>query len=114
MSLNFKEFKRFEKQIILKKIGIYGQKKIKKAKILIVGMGGLGCPLLSYLAASGIGNICIVDPDKVELGNLNRQILFNNNDLNKYKVSQAKTKVAQIYNQYKNSNPQIKNYIQKY
>ena len=97
MSFNFKEFKRFEKQIILKKIGIYGQKKIKKAKILIVGMGGLGCPLLSYLAASGTGNICIVDPDKVELGNLNRQILFNNNDLNKYKVSQAKTKVAQIY-----------------
>ena len=60
-------------------------------------MGGLGCPLLSYLAASGTGNICIVDPDKVELGNLNRQILFNNNDLNKYKVSQAKTKVAKIY-----------------
>ena len=81
MNLNFKEFKRFEKQIILKKIGISGQKKIKKAKILIVGLGGLGCPLVSYLAASGIGNICIVDHDKVELGNLNRQILFNNGDL---------------------------------
>ena len=97
MNLNFKEFKRFEKQIILKKIGISGQKKIKKAKILIVGLGGLGCPLVSYLAASGIGNICIVDHDKVELGNLNRQILFNNGDLNKYKVLQAKKKVAQIY-----------------
>ena len=97
MNLNFKEFKRFEKQIILKKIGFSGQKKIKKAKILIVGLGGLGCPLVSYLAASGIGNICIVDHDKVELGNLNRQILFNNGDLNKYKVLQAKKKVAQIY-----------------
>ena len=97
MNLNLKEFKRFEKQIILKKIGISGQKKIKKAKILIVGLGGLGCPLVSYLAASGIGNICIVDHDKVELGNLNRQILFNNSDLNKYKVLQAKKKVAQIY-----------------
>ena len=97
MNLNFKEFKRFEKQIILKKIGISGQKKIKKAKILIVGIGGLGCPLVSYLAASGIGNICIVDHDKVELSNLNRQILFNNGDLNKYKVLKKKKKVAQIY-----------------
>ncbi len=97
MNFNFKEFKRFEKQIILKKIGILGQKKIKKSRILIVGMGGLGCPLLSYLSASGVGNICIVDPDKVELGNLNRQILFNNSDLNKYKVLQAKKKVTKIY-----------------
>ena len=60
MNFNFKEFKRFEKQIILKKIGIQGQKKIKKAKILIIGMGGLGCPLLTYLAASGIGHVGIV------------------------------------------------------
>ena len=96
MSFNFKEFKRFEKQIILKKIGIFGQKKIKKAKILIVGMGGLGCPLLSYLAASGTGNICIVDPDKVELGNLNRQILFNTNDIGKFKVNQAKKVIKKI------------------
>ena len=57
MALNLKEFKRFEKQIILKKIGIFGQKKIKSAKVLIIGIGGLGCPLLSYLASSGIGNI---------------------------------------------------------
>ena len=95
--MNFKEFKRFEKQIILKKIGISGQKKIKKARLLIVGVGGLGCPLISYLAASGIGNMCIVDHDKVELSNLNRQILFNSNDLNKYKVLQAKKKIIQIY-----------------
>ena len=97
MSFNFKEFKRFEKQIILKKVGVLGQKKIKKAKILIIGMGGLGCPLLAYLAASGIGNIGIVDPDKVELSNLNRQILFNNRDLNKYKVLQARNKIIKIY-----------------
>ena len=48
MSLNLSDFKRFEKQIILKKIGISGQKKIKKSKVLIIGMGGLGCPLLAY------------------------------------------------------------------
>ena len=95
--MNLKEFKRFEKQIVLKKIGISGQKKIKKAKLLIVGVGGLGCPLISYLAASGIGSMCIVDPDKVELSNLNRQILFNINDLNKYKVLQAKNKINKVY-----------------
>ena len=101
MALNLKEFKRFEKQIILKKIGISGQKKIKKAKVLIIGMGGLGCPLLSYLASSGINNIGIVDHDKIELGNLNRQILFNTSDLGKYKVNQAKVKIKKIYNQIK-------------
>jgi len=83
MALNLKEFKRFEKQIILKKIGIFGQKKIKSAKVLIIGIGGLGCPLLSYLASSGIGNIGLVDHDKIELGNLNRQILFDTSELSK-------------------------------
>ena len=97
MNFNYKEFKRFEKQIILKKVGIQGQKKIKKGKILIIGMGGLGCPLLTYLAASGIGRIDIVDPDRVEISNLNRQILFNSDDLNKYKVIQAKARVKKIY-----------------
>ena len=101
MSLNLSEFKRFEKQIILKKVGISGQKKIKKAKVLIVGVGGLGCPLLSYLASSGISNIGIVDHDKIELGNLNRQILFNSSDLGKYKVNQAKVKIKKIYNRIK-------------
>ena len=108
MNFNLKEFKRFEKQIILKKVGIQGQKKIKKAKILIIGMGGLGCPLLSYLAASGVGHVGIVDPDRVELGNLNRQILFNSSDLNKYKVMQAKAQVKKIY-----KNIKIKTFISK-
>ena len=97
MGINFKEFKRFEKQIILKKVGIAGQEKIREAKVLIIGIGGLGCPLLTYLASSGINNIGIVDHDKVELGNLNRQILFNTSDLGKYKVVQAKSKVTKIY-----------------
>ena len=101
MSLNFSEFKRFEKQIILKKIGISGQKKIQKTKVLIIGMGGLGCPLLTYLASAGVCNIGIVDHDKVEMSNLNRQILFNTNDLGKYKVIQAKSKINKIYRKMK-------------
>ena len=108
MVLNLKEFKRFEKQIILKKIGISGQKKIKKAKVLIIGIGGLGCPLLTYLVSSGINNIGIVDHDKIELGNLNRQILFNTSDLGKYKVNQAKVKIKKIYNQIKLKTHKIK------
>ena len=81
MTLNFEYLKRFEKQIILKKVGINGQKKIINSKVLIIGMGGLGCPLLTYLAASGVGTIGIIDFDKVELSNLNRQTLFNSKDL---------------------------------
>ena len=108
MSLNLKEFKRFEKQIILKKVGLSGQKKIKKAKVLIVGMGGLGCPLLTYLASSGVNNVGIVDHDKIELGNLNRQTLFSTSDLGKYKVNQAKVKIKKIYNQIKIKTLKIK------
>ena len=108
MALNLKEYQRFEKQIILKKVGISGQKKINKAKVLIIGVGGLGCPLLSYLASSGVNNIGIVDHDKIELGNLNRQILFDTSDLGKYKVDQAKVKIKKIYNQIKLKTYKIK------
>jgi len=96
MKLNFKDFKRFEKQIILKKIGISGQKKIKNSKVLIIGLGGLGCPLLTYLASAGVANIGLVDHDKVELSNLNRQTLFNLSDIGKFKVIQAKIKMDKI------------------
>jgi len=101
MKFNLKDFKRFEKQIILKKIGISGQKKIQNAKVLIIGMGGLGCPLLTYLVSSGVHNIGIVDHDKVEISNLNRQILFNSSDIGKFKVIQAKIKINKIYNKIK-------------
>ena len=96
MSFNFNYIKQFEKQIILKKIGIRGQKKIFNSKILIIGMGGLGCPLLTYLAASGAGSVGIVDDDKVEISNLNRQTLFNSSDIGKYKVDRAKVKILKI------------------
>ena len=94
--MNLKDFKRFEKQIILKKIGINGQKKILNSKVLIIGIGGLGCPLLTYLAASGVGKIGIVDYDKIEISNLNRQTLFVQSDIGKFKVNQAKKNINKI------------------
>ena len=105
---NFKYFKRFEKQVVLKEIGVKGQKKFLNSKVLIIGMGGLGCPLLTYLAASGVGTIGIVDNDKVELSNLNRQILFNQEDIGKYKVIQAKAQILKI-----NKKIKIKTYKRK-
>ena len=90
MKISNTELLRYSKQIILKKIGILGQKKILWTKVLIVGVGGLGCPLALYLANTGVGIIGLVDNDKVDISNLNRQILFNAQDVGKYKVIQAK------------------------
>ena len=99
MQIKLNHFKRFEKQIILKKIGIKGQKKILSSNVLVIGIGGLGCPLISYLAASGVGKIGIVDFDKVEFSNLNRQNLFEEGDLGKFKVVQAKKKIKKLNKQ---------------
>ena len=96
MKINLGQFRRFEKQIILKNIGLAGQKKIFAANVLIIGLGGLGCPLLTYLVSSGVGKIGIVDFDKVEISNLNRQTLFNPSDVGKFKVVQAKKAINKI------------------
>jgi len=90
MKISNSELLRYSKQIILKKIGIVGQKKISSTRVLVVGVGGLGCPLVMYLANTGLGKIGILDDDKVEMSNLNRQILFNSSDVGKFKVTQAK------------------------
>ncbi len=96
MKITSSQFKRFEKQIILKKIGVVGQKKIFISNVIIVGLGGLGCPLLTYLSSSGVGKIGIVDFDKVEISNLNRQTLFSPKDIGKFKVDQAKKAIKKI------------------
>ncbi len=96
MKFSSKDLKIFSKQIILKDIGVSGQKKISSSKVLIVGLGGLGCPLLLYLASSGVGNIGIVDNDRVELSNLSRQILYDINDIGRYKVDVAKKRIKKI------------------
>ena len=105
MKISSKEYQKYSKQIILKKIGVVGQKKIKSSKVLILGMGGLGCPLSVYLANLGVGTIGIVDNDKVELSNLNRQIIYNLDDIGKYKVNVVRKKIKLI-----NKNLKVKSY----
>ena len=96
MELNALDLKKYSRQLILKNIGVSGQKKIFNSKILIVGAGGLGCPLILYLAYSGVGNLGIVDDDKVELSNLSRQVLFTKKDLGKFKVIVSKKFIKKI------------------
>ena len=74
--LNKREIEKFSRQIILKNIGALGQRKIQDAKVLIIGMGGLGCPAAEFLTRSGIGTLGIVDHDKVSLSNIHRQTLY--------------------------------------
>ena len=87
---------RYSRQIILKNVGIIGQKKIQKSKVLIVGIGGLGCPVADLLARSGVGVIGLIDYDKVNLSNIHRQTLFTTQDIGKYKVNVAKKKLNLI------------------
>ena len=94
--LNKKQIERFSRQIILKNIGILGQNKITNAKVLIIGMGGLGCPVAEFLSRSGIGSLGIVDHDRISLSNIHRQSLFNEKDLNQQKVKIAKKKLNKI------------------
>jgi len=74
--LSAREIRRYQKQIMLPGIGIKGQEKLKQAKVLVIGAGGLGCPVLQYLAASGIGKIGIIEFDMVDETNLQRQVLY--------------------------------------
>ena len=101
MKFTKKQIDRYSRQIILKKIGVVGQKKLLKSSVLIVGAGGLGSPIAIYLAALGIGKIGIIDKDSVEISNLSRQIIFSTNDLKKNKSSTAINKLRKI-------NPDIK------
>ena len=96
MELNSSELKKYSRQLILKNIGIPGQKKLFNSKVLVVGAGGLGCPLMLYLAYSGVGNLGIADNDKVEISNLSRQVLFTKKDLGKFKVMVSKNFIKRI------------------
>ena len=94
--LNKSQLGRFSRQIILKNIGFHGQKKILNSKVLIVGIGGLGCPIAEFLTRAGIGTIGLIDYDLVNISNIHRQSLFNTFDLDKSKVKIAKKKLKEI------------------
>lgn len=87
------EAKRYSKQTILDEVGLLGQVKLKQARVAVIGAGGLGCPLIQYLAASGIGTIGIVDFDIIEHSNLHRQVLYGPADVGRKKAEVAREKV---------------------
>ena len=95
-SLNKHSLIRYSRQIILKNIGIIGQKKILNSKVLIIGAGGLGCPVADLLARSGVGLLGIIDYDKVDLSNIHRQNLYTTKDIGKLKVKITKDRVEKI------------------
>ena len=94
--LNKSQIERFSRQLVLKNIGAKVEKKILSSKILIVGVGGLGCPAAENLVRAGIGNIGLIDNDIVNLSNIHRQSLFNSKDIKKSKVSVAAKKLREI------------------
>ncbi|WP_323799515.1 HesA/MoeB/ThiF family protein [Parasphingorhabdus sp.] len=94
--LTDEQLDRYARHIVLKDIGGGGQKKILDAHILVVGAGGIGCPAIQYLAAAGIGALTIIDDDVVSLSNLQRQVLFSENDIGKAKVEVAKVAANRI------------------
>ena len=90
------EFLRYNRQTILPEIGDEGQEKLKKAKVLVIGAGGLGCPILQYIATAGVGFIGIMDFDTIEIHNLHRQILYTENEIGKEKAIVAKEVVSKL------------------
>ncbi len=87
------EYTRYSRQMMLPEIGMKGQEKIKRARVLVVGAGGLGCPALQYLGAAGIGTIGIIDFDRIELHNLHRQVLYTTEDIGRQKAVTAAEKL---------------------
>jgi len=98
--LNKKLVERYSRQIVLKDVGPTGQKKIINSKVLVVGAGGLGCPVIDYLSRAGVGNIGVVDNDKVNISNIHRQSIYSSKDIGKFKVNVVKQKIKLI-------NPQV-------
>ncbi len=101
MSLTTEEIERYARHLVLREIGGPGQQKLKAARVLVVGAGGLGAPLLQYLAAAGVGAIGVVDDDAVALSNLQRQVIHGTPDVGRPKVESAATALARL-------NPQVR------
>lgn len=94
--LQAEEIERYARHIVLREVGGPGQAKLKSARVLVVGAGGLGSPLLLYLAAAGVGTLGVVDDDVVSLSNLQRQVIFGTDDIGRRKVDCAEAAVARL------------------
>lgn len=107
MTLNHNDFMRYSRHMLMADIGATGQEKLAQAKVLIVGLGGLGCPVALYLAAAGVGHLSLCDGDVVELSNLQRQILYRESDCETLKVVCAERALQAL-----NPNVQISSYAE--
>ena len=96
MSLSDEEIERYARHIVLRDVGGPGQQKLRAARALVIGAGGLGSPIIQYLAAAGVGHIGVADDDIVSLSNLQRQILHGSNDVGRLKVESARDAVARL------------------
>src|SRR5580700_4604563 len=96
MSFSDEEVERYARHLVLREVGGPGQQRLKAARVLIVGAGGLGAPAALYLAAAGVGAITLVDPDTVALSNLQRQVLYDTADAGGVKVEAAAERLAAL------------------
>ena len=96
MSLSNQQLDRYARQIVLRDVGGVGQARLLDAHILLVGAGGIGCPAIQYLAAAGVGQLTVIDDDDVALSNLQRQILYTDDDIGKPKVDMSRERAAQL------------------
>ena len=105
-NLSTKQIEKYSRQIVLKNVGVIGQKKILNSKVLVVGAGGLGCPVIDYLSRAGVGRLGIIDYDRIDTSNIHRQSIYTFKDIGKYKVDVLKRKIIDI-------NPDVKTKIFK-
>ncbi|MFT7420828.1 MAG: molybdopterin/thiamine biosynthesis adenylyltransferase/rhodanese-related sulfurtransferase [Algoriphagus sp.] len=96
MELSKEELHRYSRQVLIPEFGLEGQKRLKESSVLVIGCGGLGSPILMYLAAAGVGRIGIVEDDNVELTNLQRQVLYSGESVGKPKIEEAKKRIESI------------------